>query len=119
MTEKECIEAEEHIASAAEAGGCPMCAVRYKDKPREAVQVRLLQNRLNRIIGQLNGIKKMIDDGRYCGDILTQVSAAESALQNFGYVVLESHLESCVADEIKAGHTEIIAETVELIRKLK
>lgn len=99
--------------------GCPMCVARYKEKPREAIQVKSLQNRLNRIIGQLNGIKKMVDDGRYCGDILTQVSAVESALQNFGYVILESHMESCVVDEIRAGHAEIIAETVALIRKLK
>ncbi|BEU87986.1 hypothetical protein TAMA11512_14500 [Selenomonas sp. TAMA-11512] len=98
---------------------CPLCEVRYRNKSRGAVQIKSLQNRLNRIIGQMNGIKKMIDDGRYCGDILIQVSAVESALQNFGYVVLESHLESCVADEIKAGHTEIIAETVDLIKKLK
>jgi DNA-binding FrmR family transcriptional regulator len=69
--------------------------------------------------GQLNGISRMLDDNRYCGDILTQVAAVESALQGFGYVVLQNHMKTCVADEIRNGNDAIIDETVELIRKLK
>lgn len=61
----------------------------------------------------------MIDDNRYCGDILIQLSAAESALQNLGYIILKDHMESCVAEKIKSGDEEIIGETIELIRKLK
>lgn len=96
---------------------CEMC--RHKAKPRSAEEQKLLQNRLNRIIGQLNGIKKMLDDNRYCGDILTQVAAAESALQAFGYTVLQSHLQTCVTDEIRSGNNEIMEEAFELIKKLK
>ena len=59
--------------------GCEKCCPRYKNSPRDEKAVRLLQNRLNRMIGQLNGIKNMVEGNRYCGDILTQVAAVESA----------------------------------------
>ncbi len=95
------------------------CLCRHKSIPRDEDTQKQLQNRLNRMIGQLNGIKKMIDDNRYCGDILIQISAVESALQNFGYIVLQDHMETCVTEKIKNGDTEVIDETVELIKKLK
>lgn len=97
--------------------GC--CACHTKDKPREDKEVRALKNRLSRIQGQLNGIGRMLDENRYCGDILTQVAAAESALQAFGYVVLKEHLETCVQDKIRQGDQQVMEETWELIRKLK
>lgn len=78
-----------------------------------------LQNRISRIIGQLNGIKNMIDDNRYCGDILIQIGAAESALQALGYAILEDHMQTCVVEEIEKGNTQIMAEAVELIKRLK
>ncbi len=90
-----------------------------KATPRSEENCKLLQNRLNRIIGQLGGIKKMIDDNRYCGDILTQVAAAESALQNLGYVILQDHLESCVTEQVKSGNNDIMNETIDLIKKIK
>lgn len=99
-------------------GSCDCCA-HFKEHPRDEAMIRSLENRLNRLIGQLGGIKKMIDENRYCGDILVQVSAVESALQNFGYVVLENHIETCVADKIKRGDESIIGETMGLIKKLK
>ena len=79
----------------------------------------MLQNRLNRMIGQLNGISRMLDDNRYGGDILMQVAAVESALQSFGYLVLKDHMESCVVEEIQKGNLDVIEEAVELIKKLK
>ncbi len=95
------------------------CNCSYKKKPRSADTNKLLKNRLNRISGQIGGIMNMIDDGRYCGDILTQVAAVESALESFAYVILKEHMQTCVADKIKDGDTEIIEETLELMRKLK
>lgn len=71
------------------------------------------------MIGQLGGIKKMVDDNRYCGDILIQIAAVESALQNLGYIILQNHMETCVKDEIINGNENIIDETFELIKKLK
>ena len=96
---------------------CTRC--RYKHTPREAASVRALHSRLNRIIGQLNGIKSMLDENRYCGDVLIQVSAAESALRTFGYMILRDHMESCITEEIKKGNTDIIDETMTLIKGLK
>lgn len=97
---------------------CENCA-RRKAKPRDEATVRLLQNRLNRMIGQLNGVKSMLDENRYCGDILNQIAAVENALQNFGYSILQDHLATCVTDELRKGNTEILDETVRLIKKLK
>lgn len=95
------------------------CCCHQKATPRDEQDLKQLKNRLNRIIGQMNGISKMLDENRYCGDILTQVAAVESALQSFGYVILKEHMETCVVEEIQKGNTEVIEEAVELIKKLK
>ena len=95
------------------------CCCRYKTTPRSEDLTKNLQTRLNRVIGQLGGIKKMIDDNRYCSDILTQIAAAESALQSVGFIILKEHMETCVADEIGKGNKAIIDETVEIMKKLK
>ena len=95
------------------------CCCHYKNSPRSEETSKQLRNRINRIIGQLNVIQKMLDDNRYCGDILTQIAAAESALQSVGYIVLTDHMQTCVIEEIKKGNTEIVSEAVELIKKLK
>lgn len=92
---------------------------KHKHTPRDEKSQKLLNNRLNRMIGQLNGIQKMLDDNRYCGDILTQIAAVESALQSFGYLILEDHLKTCVVEEIEKGNTPVLEETIDLIKKLK
>ena len=96
---------------------CPNC--RQRHDPRDAAELKLLKNRLNRMIGQLNGIGRMLDENRYCGDVLIQISAVQTALRNFGCMVLESHMQSCVAEELRGGNDAIIEETVELMKRLK
>ena len=96
---------------------CNCC--RTKQTPREQEQLKQLQNRLNRMIGQLGGISRMLEENRYCGDILTQVAAVESALQSFGYIVLKEHMQTCVAQEVREGNDRILEEAVELMKKLK
>lgn len=103
------------VPASENAVSCP----HHKHTPRTPEATHQLQNRLNRMIGQLNGIKKMLDDNRYCGDILTQIAAVESALQSFGYIILQDHLETCVVEEIQNGNTEILEEAIDLIKKLK
>ena len=98
--------------------GCEHCMEQYKNTPRDAAQVKGLVARLNRIAGQVAGLKKMIEDNRYCGEVLVQVSAVESAVRAFGYLVLEDHMNTCVAEKLRAGDGEIVHETVELIKKL-
>ena len=96
---------------------CESC--RQKHTPRSEESQRQLVNRLNRIIGQLNGIKNMVESNRYCGDILIQIAAVESALQSFGYIVLHDHMETCVVEQIKNGNLQVIDEAVDLVKKLK
>lgn len=95
------------------------CCCHQKATPRTEQELKQLKNRLSRMTGQLNGIGKMLDENRYCGDILTQVAAVESALQAFGYVILQEHMKTCVVEEIKKGNTAIVDEAVELVKKLK
>ena len=97
--------------------GCPACHQRHT--PREEAELKQLKNRLNRMVGQLNGIGRMLDENRYCGDILIQISAVERALQNFGYIVLRSHMGACVAEELRNGNDAILDETLELMKRLK
>jgi len=95
------------------------CCCHQKSTPREEKELRQLKNRINRMVGQLNGIGRMLDENRYCGEILTQVAAVESALQAFGYAVLQEHMKTCVVEEIQKGNTAVVEEAVELVKKLK
>lgn len=99
--------------------GVPCDCCKHKHTPRSEETLRSLQNRLSRITGQLNGIRAMLEDNRYCGDILTQVAAVESALQAFGYCILEEHLNTCVTEGVQQGDTQIMQEAMTLIKKLK
>lgn len=99
--------------------GQQACCCRQKATPRDEKERKQLKNRLSRMTGQLNGIARMLDENRYCGEILTQVAAVESALQAFGYLVLQEHMETCVVEEIRKGNTAVVEEAVELVKKLK
>jgi len=95
--------------------GCQAC--HYKATPRSEDMQADLQKRLNRVIGQLNGVKTMIDDNRYCGDVLTQLAASQSALKGVSQIVLRNHMETCVVEQIGRGNTEVIDEVMDLMRK--
>ncbi len=96
-----------------------VCGCQQKSTPRRPEDLKALKNRLNRMQGQLSGIGRMLDENRYCGDILVQIAAVESALQAFGHMVLKEHMETCVQEKIREGDKEVIAETLELIKKLR
>ena len=70
-----------------------------KKKHREEEEFRKLMNRLNRVEGQVRGVKKMLEEEQYCVDILTQVSAIQAALNAFNKELLSSHIHSCVVEE--------------------
>lgn len=97
---------------------CPHCLKNKKD-PRDQEMVKNLKTRINRIIGQLNGVNKMIDDNRYCHDILIQVAAIESALKEVGYMILEDHMLTCVSDDIKNNDFSSLKDALEITKKLK
>ncbi|WP_010630490.1 metal-sensing transcriptional repressor [Sporolactobacillus vineae] len=72
--------------------------------PRTLEEKQRIINRLKRVEGQIRGLQKMIEDDRYCVDILIQLSAAQAALKKIGFSVLERHAKSCVAKAIEEGH---------------
>lgn len=89
-----------------------------KKKRRDEEELRKLMNRLNRIEGQVRGVKKMLEEEQYCVDILTQVSAIQAALNAFNKELLSSHIHSCVVEEIQKGNTDVVDELCESIKKL-
>ena len=93
---------------------CP-CGRKTK---RSAAQKKALMNRLKRIEGQIRGIRSMVENGAYCPDILVQSAAANAALNAFNKELLASHLRSCVANDIREGHDEVIDELVVTLQKL-
>ena len=92
------------------------CAVKHKH--RQAAEEKDLLNRLNRIEGQIRGIESMVEDERYCVDILTQVSAVQAALNSFNKVLLSSHIKSCVVEQIQDGNLEAVDELCMTIQKV-
>ena len=87
-------------------------------KHRSEKEVKDLITRLSRIEGQVRGIKNMVEEERYCVDILNQVSAIQAALGSFSKVLLEEHIHSCVVEDIRAGKEESISELCETIKKM-
>ena len=90
---------------------------RHKHKPRTPEQVKALVNRLDRIEGQIGGIKKMIEENRYCPDVLIQVSSVQASLNSFNKELLSAHIKSCVVEDIKAGNEAVVDELCELLKK--
>jgi DNA-binding FrmR family transcriptional regulator len=90
----------------------------HDHKERTPEQKKALMNRLNRIEGQIRGIRKMVEEDAYCPDILIQASAANSAMNSFSKELLAAHVRGCVADDIREGNDETIDELVTVLRKL-
>lgn len=90
----------------------------HKTKHRSEEEYKLLVNRLNRIEGQVRGVRKMVENDAYCTDILTQVSAIQAALNAFNRELLSEHIRSCVANDIRQGKDETIDELVQTLQKL-
>ncbi|HEX6593404.1 MAG TPA: metal-sensing transcriptional repressor [Bacillota bacterium] len=87
-------------------------------KPRTTNEKKALVNRLRRVEGQVRGIQKMIEDDRYCVDILIQISAIQQALQKVGFSLLERHTKHCVSTAIKSGDGEkAINELLEVVKQ--
>ena len=78
-----------------------------------------IEARLNRIEGQVRGLRKMVDEDRYCIDVLTQVSAVQSALQSVALVLLRDHTQHCVAEAIRSGDgSDKVRELSEAVERL-
>ena len=79
---------------------------------------KALMNRLSRIEGQVRGIQKMIEEDKYCIDILTQITATRGALKNAGLKVLNRHIQGCVSDAIEKGESEeVVPELIDIVNR--
>lgn len=96
----------------------PTCACKLKVRDKESKEYKDLLSRLNRIEGQVRGIKNMMEEDRYCVDILTQVSAITSALNSFNKKLLAQHIKSCVVHDIREGKDEVVDELCLTLQKL-
>lgn len=85
---------------------------------RPEAEYRDLISRLNRIEGQIRGIRGMVEKDAYCIDILGQVAAASGALSSFTKVLLASHIRHCVAEDVREGNEEKLDELVRTLQKL-
>ena len=92
------------------------CCCRHKDRTPE--EYKALLHRLNRIEGQVRGIRGMLEKDAYCVDILIQVAAINAALNSFNKVLLANHIRTCVADDIRAGKDDTLDELVSTLQKL-
>ena len=89
-----------------------------KTKKRSEMEKKYLMRRLKIIEGQVRGLISMVDNDRYCGDLLIQISAVDQSLKSLGSRILKNHLETCVVNDIKNDKLEIIDEVMDLISKL-
>ena len=95
--------------------GCHNCT---RHKHRSPEEVAALQRRLNRIEGQVRGIRGMVEKDAYCTDILTQISAVQSALSAVSRELLASHVRTCVVEDIRSGDTAVVDDLIATLQKL-
>ena len=95
------------------------CSTLGERKSHHSAEVKKnLANRLNRIEGQIRGIKGLIERDTYCDDVITQISAIQSALNSVGKILLEGHLKGCVVNRLQAGDTDVLDEFLITIQKI-
>ena len=94
------------------------CCCTQRKKERTPEEYKKLINRLNRIEGQIRGIKGMVERNAYCPDIMTQVAAVNAALNAFNKELLANHIKTCVVNDIRDGRDDIVDELVDTLGKL-
>lgn len=86
---------------------------------KHSVEVsKSMMSRLNRVEGQIRGIKKMIEDETYCDDVINQIEASRSALKSIEIILLESHIQNCVVDQIREGDNDVVSEVLATVKKM-
>lgn len=112
-----CCHAAETNSTIEDNSSAPSCCSSKTTERSEEDRKKLI-HRLNRIEGQIRGIRGMVERDAYCADILVQSSAATAALNAFNKDLLANHIRSCVARDIREGKDEVIDELVATIQKL-
>ena len=90
----------------------------HRTKERSEEEYKSLIRRLNRVEGQIRGIRGMLEKSAYCPDILIQVAAANAALNAFGRELLGNHIRSCVVEDGRAGKDEVVDELLDTLQKM-
>lgn len=90
-----------------------------KTKERSKIEKKTIITRINKIQGQLNGVKKMIIDDKYCNDVLVQLLAIEKATRSLSNLILDNHFHTCLISEIKKDNLEIVDEALDLLRRFQ
>lgn len=80
-------------------------------------ETKIIIDRFSRAIGHMESIKKMVKDGRDCSDVLIQIAAVKSAINNIGKIVLQDHINHCVVDAIETGDTKVLEDLSEAMDK--
>ncbi len=88
-----------------------------KKTVRSAEEKKALIARINRITGQMNGVKRMIEEDRYCDDVLIQLSAIDRSVKSLAGAILERHMHSCLVEGVREGDLSVIDEIVELFKR--
>jgi DNA-binding FrmR family transcriptional regulator len=94
---------------------CEHCS---RNKHRTEEEKKYLRTRLNTIEGQIRGVSKMVDEDKYCNDILTQLLAINKSIKSLSTDILRGHLSTCVVEDIKNDKLEVINEVMDLIGRL-
>ncbi|MBE6806617.1 MAG: metal-sensing transcriptional repressor [Ruminococcaceae bacterium] len=89
-----------------------------RETVRSEEERKKLINRLNRIEGQIRGIRGMIEYDAYCTDILTQSAAVSAAMSSFNRELLNNHIKGCVSRDIREGRDEVVEELLNILQKL-
>lgn len=86
---------------------------------RSTLEKKKIINHLNRITGQMQGVQRMIDEDRYCDDILIQLSAIDKSIKSLAVYILENHMYRCLSNELEKGNLEVVDEIVHLFRRFQ
>jgi len=97
---------------------CCCAEIKHKHRDKDGKEYKGLISRLNRIEGQVRGIRRMVEENRYCVDIMTQVSAIQAALGAFNKELLAQHINSCVVHDIREGDDHVVQELITLLGKM-
>ena len=95
---------------------CENCT---RSKHRTEEEKKNLNRRIKIIAGQINGIGQIVDDDRYCDDVLIQISSAINALKSLSNEILKSHMKTCMVEDITNGNLEVVDDVIDLFGKIK
>lgn len=96
-----------------------ICECNIKTTKRDELEKKKLIIRLNRIEGQIRGISNMVNEDRYCDDILIQLSAVNKSIKSLANLMLEAHMKCCVKSNILAGNDEVLDEILDLFKRFQ